>query len=195
MIAIEIESDIDLDFSQGGVRIAPADPQLGSFLAAAVDAISATCPSGGTTVVSAELAREISERCRTQLATSHLAKPDSTHERSARSSVVARARSLIASNCQEPISVQDLARRLDVSTRTLEYSFQEVLDTTPAAYIKIVRLHEARRAIRRAAPQETVTNIAATWGFWHFGRFASDYRKLFGELPSETRGLRRAFSS
>ncbi len=88
-----------------------------------------------------------------------------------------------------------VARRLDVSTRTLEYSFQEVLDTTPAAYIKIVRLHEARRAIRRAAPQETVTNIAATWGFWHFGRFASDYRKLFGELPSETRGLRRAFNS
>lgn len=29
-------------------------------------------------------------------------------------------------------------------------------------------------------------DVANNWGFWHMGRFAADYRKFFGELPSET---------
>ena len=32
----------------------------------------------------------------------------------------------------------------------------------------------------------TVQEIAQRWGFWHTGEFAADYRRLFGELPSQT---------
>jgi AraC family transcriptional regulator, ethanolamine operon transcriptional activator len=32
----------------------------------------------------------------------------------------------------------------------------------------------------------TIGDIANTWGFWHMGQFAADYRRQFGELPSET---------
>jgi len=28
--------------------------------------------------------------------------------------------------------------------------------------------------------------VANAWGFWHMGQFARDYRRLFGELPSDT---------
>ncbi|MFD2500918.1 hypothetical protein ACFSTI_21320 [Rhizorhabdus histidinilytica] len=31
-----------------------------------------------------------------------------------------------------------------------------------------------------------MTEIACRWGFYQFGRFAAQYRRLFGELPSET---------
>jgi AraC-like DNA-binding protein len=31
-----------------------------------------------------------------------------------------------------------------------------------------------------------VNEIAARWGFDHAGNFAADYRRLFGELPSQT---------
>ena len=31
-----------------------------------------------------------------------------------------------------------------------------------------------------------VTDVANEWGFWHLGQFAADYRRHFGELPSET---------
>jgi AraC-like DNA-binding protein len=48
-------------------------------------------------------------------------------------------------------------------------------------------MHLARRALRQADPlATTVTVIATEHGFWDLGRFAAVYRKLFGELPSET---------
>jgi AraC family ethanolamine operon transcriptional activator len=34
-----------------------------------------------------------------------------------------------------------------------------------------------------------ITGIANSWDGWHMGQFAKDYRRQFGELPSET--LRR----
>jgi hypothetical protein len=49
------------------------------------------------------------------------------------------------------------------------------------------RLHQVREALRNAEPDElTVTSVAAQYGFWQFGRFAGQYRRLFGELPSDT---------
>jgi AraC family ethanolamine operon transcriptional activator len=36
-----------------------------------------------------------------------------------------------------------------------------------------------------------IGDVAARWGFWHFSQFSADYRRMFGELPSETlRGAR-----
>jgi AraC-like DNA-binding protein len=48
------------------------------------------------------------------------------------------------------------------------------------------RLHRVRSALQTAEPETTVTAIAVEFGFWHFGRFAAAYRKLFGESPSAT---------
>jgi AraC family ethanolamine operon transcriptional activator len=44
-----------------------------------------------------------------------------------------------------------------------------------------------RRELRDANPATTqVQDVAARWGFWHLSHFASDYRAMFGELPSDT---------
>jgi AraC-like DNA-binding protein len=54
-------------------------------------------------------------------------------------------------------------------------------------YLNRRTLHQARRALRAADPTvTTVTEIATQFGVWQLGRFARDYRYLFGELPSET---------
>jgi AraC-like DNA-binding protein len=34
--------------------------------------------------------------------------------------------------------------------------------------------------------ERNISSIAMGWGFTHLGRFSSDYKKLFGETPSET---------
>jgi AraC family ethanolamine operon transcriptional activator len=40
-----------------------------------------------------------------------------------------------------------------------------------------------------AEPEQTlVMNIANRWGFLSAGHLARDYKKMFGELPSETLG-------
>jgi transcriptional regulator GlxA family with amidase domain len=58
---------------------------------------------------------------------------------------------------------------------------------SPKRYLLLRRMHLARRALRTSAPDTTtVTDIAAQYGFWQFGRFAGEYRSLFGEAPSTT---------
>ncbi|MBM4480658.1 helix-turn-helix domain-containing protein [Rhodococcus hoagii] len=42
------------------------------------------------------------------------------------------------------------------------------------------------------SPDVTVTDVAASWGFYNLGRFSSLYREVYGESPSET--LRRCRS-
>jgi AraC family ethanolamine operon transcriptional activator len=101
-----------------------------------------------------------------------------------RARIVSRARErVVASGADGSLTVEGLCRELAVSRRALQYSFQEVLGLSPLAYLRAVRLNGARRAIKQCS---SVSDAATAWGFWHFGRFAQDYRALFGELPSQT---------
>lgn len=100
-----------------------------------------------------------------------------------RSSIVRKARDLaLAVSSVGGVSVEDVCCVLGVSRRTLQYCFQETLGMKPSAYLRAVRLNGARRAMKEAS---SVSDAATLWGFWHFGRFAHDYRQMFGELPSE----------
>ena len=65
-------------------------------------------------------------------------------------------------------------------------NLRDVLGTTPIKYLRSLRLNSVRRALRQAAPGETIQDIASHWGFWHLSQFAQDYKHLFGELPSAT---------
>jgi AraC-like DNA-binding protein len=105
---------------------------------------------------------------------------------------VDRALAFIEQNPFAPITVQELSQATRVSWRTLNYAFREHFGVSPKSYLKARRLNGVRRELVEAAPDEKVVDFANKWGFWHMGQFASDYRKMFGELPSETlsRGLK-----
>jgi AraC family ethanolamine operon transcriptional activator len=107
-----------------------------------------------------------------------------------RQRVVREARRYMSAHAEEPISVPDLCEAIHVSRRTLQYSFQDVLQMSPVTYLRALRLNGVRRDLRRGG-DEPVADRAARWGFWHLSRFAADYRHMFGELPSATLALAR----
>lgn len=90
-----------------------------------------------------------------------------------------------------PPSRFELCRRVGASPRKRGCCFQDRLGVSPGRYLKAIRLNAARRGLgRHEDPNLSVYDLAARWGFRHFGHFAADSRKLLAELPSQT--LRRA---
>jgi AraC family ethanolamine operon transcriptional activator len=107
----------------------------------------------------------------------------------ARELAIRRALPYIESQRDGLITVEDLCRATRLSRRTLHYAFKEHLGVTPKAYLTAIRLDGVRRELVPREPPVKVVDVANRWGFWHMGHFAADYRKQFGELPSDT--LRR----
>jgi AraC family ethanolamine operon transcriptional activator len=105
-----------------------------------------------------------------------------------RYALVARAREyLFHDPDNESFTIGKLCRYLGVSSRTLEYAFQDVLGMTALSYLRALRLNYVRQDIKSGGPQTSVLDVAARWGFWHPSHFSADYKRLFGDLPSETR--------
>lgn len=101
--------------------------------------------------------------------------------------ILERAREYVLEHAHEAVTIGELCAVLRVSRRTLQYCFQDVLNTSPAQYLRTVRLNGVRRELRLGRACGTqVQDVAARWGFWHLSHFANDYRAMFGELPSET---------
>jgi AraC-like DNA-binding protein len=90
-------------------------------------------------------------------------------------------------------TVEDLASAADVTSRTLLRMFRQQLGIGPASYLKMRQLNIVRRALRgKLGSSSTITNIMSEHGVTEFGRFASEYRALFGERPSDTVARSRA---
>jgi AraC family ethanolamine operon transcriptional activator len=98
-----------------------------------------------------------------------------------------RARDFIEANLTSPLGLETMSQAVGTSPRTLECAFRESLNVTVVQYIKNRRLIAINRLF--LDPQYTAKNVstlARAHGFNHMGRFARDYRALFGEYPSET---------
>jgi AraC family ethanolamine operon transcriptional activator len=81
----------------------------------------------------------------------------------------------------------DLCRHVRVSERTLRNAFRSQFGHPPGVYLRLIRFNGVRTELLHASPTTTSVTAAATrWGFIQLGRFAHDYRVLFGERPSET---------
>jgi AraC-like DNA-binding protein len=104
--------------------------------------------------------------------------------------IIARFEEFLASNHDRPVYLAEICAATGASERALRNCCQELLGMGPMRYLWLRRMHLARHALLQADPIDTtVTGIAMEYGFWELGRFATEYRTLFGELPSAT--LRR----
>jgi AraC-like DNA-binding protein len=98
-----------------------------------------------------------------------------------------RAREYMHAHLGDAITLADVCRYIGASRRSVTDAFRESLGLSPMAYLKILRLNKVRTSLADVEDGGLlITDIANEAGFWHMGQLAADYRKLFGELPSET---------
>jgi AraC-like DNA-binding protein len=92
----------------------------------------------------------------------------------------------IEANWNKPITIETLAAVTGGSARSIFKAFKETRGGTPMAFVKTVRLEQARRLLQAPDANTSVIGIAFACGFLNSGHFARDYRLAYGELPSAT---------
>ncbi len=101
--------------------------------------------------------------------------------------IVQRAEAFMRQHMRRDIYLQELCTAAGVSERALRYAFEHMLGLSPTRYLSMLRLCAACRSLSMAdGARRTVKAIALACGLWDLSRFADNYRRVFGELPSET---------
>ncbi len=87
----------------------------------------------------------------------------------------------------DKISLNAFCAENNINKRTLQRAFLEHYGITAKSYAKAHRLNHAFKILSASDADATrISDIASSFGFWHMSQFATDYRRHFGELPSET---------
>jgi AraC-like DNA-binding protein len=121
----------------------------------------------------------------------HGYEPERTLAQGQHAIVMRRFRRVLEENPEQPFYILNICKAIKVSERTLRLCCQEHLGMSPKRYLLLRRMNFVRRALGAVTPEATtVTDVVTRYGFWQLGRFAVEYRRLFGELPSAT--LQRA---
>lgn len=104
-----------------------------------------------------------------------------------RMKVFRKARAFLHERSHTPVYLAELCAASGVPERTLRNIFQTVLGVSPLKYLQLRRMRQVREALQKADKRNhSVKQIALESGFWELGRFAVEYKRLFGESPSET---------
>jgi AraC-like DNA-binding protein len=103
---------------------------------------------------------------------------------------VKRAIDFIEANLPSPISLADVIGSAGVPGRTLFKHFADYKGMSPMQYLRTARLEKVREELLRGYADGTVADVAMAWGFSHLGRFSVEYRRRYGERPSQS--LRRS---
>lgn len=138
---------------------------------------------------------ELEEALATSFILENLAAAESSPARAptVRDRDVRRLEDYIRAHWDQPLTVESIAAACDVSVRSVYAGFKASRGTSPHAYLRQVRLEQARLQLSAAGPTLSVIEVALRCGFASFGHFARRYKEAFGELPSET--LRRQSGS
>jgi transcriptional regulator GlxA family with amidase domain len=80
--------------------------------------------------------------------------------------------------------IADLADYCHVSVRQLERGFQRVIGTSPKAFARTLRFHEAQRRLM-FDPDADLTQLAHDCGYFDQAHFIKDFKEFAGKTPSE----------
>lgn len=83
--------------------------------------------------------------------------------------------------------IDRLCAELHVSERSLLRAFRRVIDMGPKKYLKLRQLNMVRSALYESSGSAlSLTTFCTDFGVTELGRFAGEYKSLFGEAPSQS---------
>ncbi|WP_445146961.1 AraC family transcriptional regulator N-terminal domain-containing protein [Dyella sp. Tek66A03] len=94
---------------------------------------------------------------------------------------VSRAIEWLRRHYDEPLRIEDLAGRVNMSASSLHHHFRAITAMSPLQYQKQLRLHEARRLL--LADQCDVATAAHRVGYESPSQFSREYSRHFGAPP------------
>jgi len=94
-------------------------------------------------------------------------------------------RDYVVEHIVEPLEMYKICQLTDKSVRTIERTFKQVFNLTVREYHSSYRLSLVRQTLLHDK-NISVSNTALKYGYLHLARFSNNYKKLFGELPSQT---------
>ena len=107
-----------------------------------------------------------------------------------RSNRIARAVAQLREGYQQPLSIDELASSLHMSTSSLHHQFKAATSMSPLQFQKQLRLHEARRLMLMEGLE--ANTAAHRVGYESPSQFSREYKRLFGAPPRSEIGLARA---
>jgi hypothetical protein len=97
---------------------------------------------------------------------------------------------LVRAAHERPLTLTEMERLSGLSARALQYAFKARFGCSPMEWQRRERLQMARSRLQFSATDETITDVAYAMGFSSSAAFATQYRRYFGETPSQTQRLR-----
>ncbi|MDA0962793.1 MAG: GlxA family transcriptional regulator [Proteobacteria bacterium] len=95
---------------------------------------------------------------------------------------LAMALQIMDNNIEDPMTPDEIADLVGLSTRQLERLFQQNLQTSPKRHYMTMRLEKARDLLRQTTL--SITDVATACGFKTVSHFSRSYARAFGLPPS-----------
>jgi len=96
---------------------------------------------------------------------------------------ISRAVEHINTNLSEPVAVEDLAAKANMSVSHFHKNFKDVMQMSPLQYAKSMKLFKAQSLIQGG---ERASQAAFAVGYNSAAQFSREYKRQFGFAPSET---------
>lgn len=100
-----------------------------------------------------------------------------------RNGKLALALQIMENNLEDPLSPEEIADLIGLSSRQVERLFSKHLNTSPKKYYLNLRLEKARNLLRQT--KMPITEIGIACGFRSSSHFSKSYRTAFGLSPSQ----------
>ena len=101
-------------------------------------------------------------------------------------------RDLLHENIDKFIDISTIKSELKISESQLHHEFKKEYGITPKKYLLLLRLNAIRKVLLLSDPNSvTIAEVAYKYNIFQMNHFSAQYKKVFGETPSQTLHTKR----